>query len=118
MKREQGDWVSYRQCFGLSKADEVDLHRGLRDRNVTSYEEAMADVERIVQDSLRNAQENGRPYLMFIHGYSTSRSAQTTARSVVRGFMRSREATPFIVRAQCIQHPTVFIAKIKSRTPR
>lgn len=114
MIRQQGDWVSYRQRFGLSKEDEIDLHFGRRDRNVASYDEAMADVEQLIRDSLRKAQENGRPYVMFVHGYSTSRPGQTTARSVVRGFMRSKEATPFIVKAQCVQHPTVFVAKIRN----
>lgn len=114
MKREQGDWVSYRDRFGLSEADEIDLHFGRRDRNVASYYNAMADVEQLVRDSLRKAQENGRAYVMFVHGHSTSRPGQTTARSVVRGFMRSKEATPFVIKAHCIQHPTVFIAKIRN----
>jgi hypothetical protein len=43
-----------------------------------------------------------------------SRPGKTTARSVVRGFMRSKEATPFVVKVDCIQHNTVFIAKIRS----
>jgi hypothetical protein len=112
MRREQGDWVRYRERFGLLESDEVDLHFGQRDRDV-SYEEAMANVEQFVRDSLLRAQKNGRPYVMFVHGRSTSRPGQQTARSVVRRFMRSKEATPFIVKAQCIQHPTVFIARIR-----
>jgi len=114
MKREQGNWLSYRERFGLSKADEIDLHFGRRDRNVASYDEAMADVEQLIRHSLRKARENGRPYLMFVHGHSTSRPGQTTARSVVRKFMGSKEATPFVVKAHCIQHPTVFLAKIRN----
>jgi hypothetical protein len=114
MKREQGNWVGYRERFGLSKVDEIDLHLGRRDRDVASYDEAMADVEQLIRHSLRKAQENGRPYVMFVHGWSTSRPGQTTARSVVRMFMRSKEATPFVVKAHCIQHPTVFIAKIRN----
>jgi dTDP-4-amino-4,6-dideoxygalactose transaminase len=114
MKREQGNWIDYRKRFGLSEADEIDLHFGRRDRNVASYNEAMADVEQLIRHSLHKAQENGRPYLMFVHGHSTSRPGQTTARSVVRQFMRSKEATPFVVKTHCIQHPTVFIAKIRN----
>jgi hypothetical protein len=115
MKREEGNWVSYRERFGLSATDEIDLHFGQRDPRVDGqYYEVTADVEQRVQNALRKAQENGRPYVMFIHGHSTSRPGQTTARSVVRGFMRSKEATPFIVKAHCIQHPTVFIAKIRN----
>jgi hypothetical protein len=114
MKREQGNWVEYRKRFDLLVDDEVDLHFGRRDPHVP-YSEVMADVQRRVEESLRKAQANGRFYLMFVHGSSTSRPGQTTARSVVRSFMRSKEATPFIVKAQSIQHPTVFIAKIRSR---
>jgi hypothetical protein len=113
MQRDKGNWVEYRQRFGLLKGDEIDLHFGRRNRNVVSYDEAMGEVLQKVIDSLRKAQVNRRPYVMFVHGHSTSRPGQTTARSVVRGFMRSTEATPFIVKARCIQHPTVFIAKIR-----
>jgi hypothetical protein len=114
MKHEEGDWVIYRERLGLLEDDEIDLHFGQRDRNLASYDEAMADVGQLIRDSLRKAQENRRTYVMFIHGQSTSRPGKTTARSVVRGFMRSKEATPYIVKAQCIQHPTVFIAKIRN----
>jgi len=113
LKREQGDLVSYRERFDLSKADEIDLHFGPRDRNVASYDEAMANVEQLIRHSLRRARENGRPYVMFNHGHTTSRPGQTTARSVVCGFMQSKDATPFVVKAHCIQHPTVFVAKIR-----
>jgi ABC transporter substrate binding protein len=96
------------------RRDEIDLHFGRRDRNA-SYDEAMADIEQLIRESLRKAQENGRPYVMFMHGHPTSRPGKTTARSVVRSFMRSKEATPFIMRADCIQHPAVFFAKIMQR---
>ena len=113
MKNELGNWTQYRERFGLSKDDEVDLHFGPRIPG-TRYDETMADVEQIVQESVRKAQKNGRAYVMFIHGHSTSRPGKMTARSVVRGFMRSKEATPFVVRSNCIQHATVFVAKIRS----
>src|SRR5262245_19251885 len=117
MKREKGNWVSFRERLGLSKDDEIDRHFGQRDRNEVSYHEAMAKLGRLVEEHLRRQQEKGRPWAMFIHGHSTSRPGQTTARSVVRGFMRSKEATPFIVKAHSIQHCTVFIAKIRSPAP-
>jgi hypothetical protein len=107
----QGDWKVYRQSLGLAPSDEVDLHFGRRDPN-TSYNNDMAEVERIVKDALVRAQQADR---MFVHGHSTSRPGQTTARSVVRGFMRSPEATPLILRRDCIQHHTVYIAKIRPR---
>jgi hypothetical protein len=110
----QGDWKVYRQSLGLAPSDEVDLHFGRRDPNAT-YHEVMAEVERIVIDALVRAQQADRPYVMFVHGHSTSRPGQTTARSVVRRFMRSPEATRLILRSGCIQHPTVYIAKIRPR---
>jgi hypothetical protein len=115
-KRERGNWALYRQRFGLSNADEIDLHFGRRDpHEYRWYDEVMADIEELVRKALRTAQENGRSYVMFVHGWSTSRPGKMTARSTVRGFMRSKEATPFIVRAACIQHETVFVAKVKQK---
>jgi hypothetical protein len=59
----------------------------------------MAEVERIVKNALVRAQQADRPYVMFVHGHSTSRPGQTTARSVVRRFMRSPEATPLVLKS-------------------
>ena len=73
----------------------------------------MAEVTDIVQSSLAEAQRKGRQYLMFIHGKSTSRRGKTTARSQVRNFMRSKAATFLIERKHCIQHETVFVAKVR-----
>src|SRR5262249_28998347 len=112
MLRETGNWVRYRERFNLTRADEVDLHFGVRDPGVEDWD-AMEDVAKLVIQSLRNAQENQRPYLMFIHGSSTSGPGQTSARSVVRNVMRSKDVTPYIVRSGCIQHRTVFVAKIR-----
>ena len=112
---EHGDWKDYRRRLGLLTDDEINLHFG--ERTEGSYDEAMARVGKLVMDRLRKAQETGRPYLMFIHGWSTSGRGRTTARSVVRSCMRSKEATPLIVRAQSIQHDTVFVAKIKFPVP-
>jgi hypothetical protein len=111
MKRT-GGWTSFRAEFGLTRENEIDLHFGRRDLN-TSYENAMADVATLVETKLIEAQKAGCPYLMFIHGWSTSRRGKTTARSIVRRFMRSKAATPLIERSGCIQHETVFIAKIQ-----
>jgi hypothetical protein len=110
--RENGDWKLFRSRFTLEPTDEIDLHFGRRDP-WTPYGHVMADVRRLVEQSLKTAQENGRPYVMFIHGSSTSRRGKMTARSVVREFMRSPDATPFVDRKGCIQHQTVFLAKIR-----
>lgn len=108
-----GSWKQYRSQLGLSQSDEVDLHFGKRDPSRMSFREAMADVTALVAASLAEARRQGRPYVMFIHGKSTSRRGKTTARSQVRNFMRSKHATPLIDRGGCIQHVTVFIAKLK-----
>ena len=111
-QRGWGDWKQYRSTFGLSKCDEIDLHFGERDRSVP-YREVMAEVTSIIEGGLSEAQRRGRSYVMFIHGKSTSRRGKTTARSQVRNFMRSKAATPLIERKDCIQHETVFVAKIR-----
>jgi hypothetical protein len=111
-QKGSGDWTQYRSTFGLSKRDEVDLHFGRRDR-VVSYEEAMAELINIIEGGLKEAQQNGRSYVMFVHGKSTSRKGKTTARSQVRSFMRSNAATSLIERKHCIQHETVFVAKVR-----
>jgi hypothetical protein len=111
-QREHGDWKQFRSRFSLSSSDEVDLHFGERDQNIP-YDEVMDEVISIAEGSLKHAQERGREYLMFIHGHSTSRRGKTTARSQVRKFMRSSCATPLIERKHCIQHHTVFVAKIR-----
>jgi hypothetical protein len=112
-QREAGDWKKYRSRFNLARDDEVDLHRGKRDRFTMSYDDAMAAVAETVRNALQDAQVRRRPYVMFRHGSSTSRNGATTARSEVRKFMRSPEATPYIDRRLCIQHDSVFVAKIR-----
>jgi hypothetical protein len=99
--------------FGLTEADEIDLHFGKRDRTRLSYAEAMAGVLNLVIAKLKEAQRNGRSHVLIIHGRSTSRRGKTTARSQVRNFMRSKHATPLIERKGCIQHDTVFVAKLR-----
>jgi hypothetical protein len=109
----QGPWRQYRSQLNLSESDEVHLHFGKRDPSSMSFQEAMAGVTDIVVASLKEARHKRRPYVMFIHGSSTSRRGKTTARSQVRNFMRSKYATPWIERSGSIQHETVFVAKVK-----
>jgi hypothetical protein len=109
----RGPWERYRLQLNLSKSDEVNLHFGKRDPSLMTYAQAMAGVTALVAASLEEARRKGRPYVMFIHGSSTSRRGKTTARSQVRNFMRSKQATPLIDRKGCIQHVTVFVAKLK-----
>jgi hypothetical protein len=115
MNSDTGNWTDYRKRFGLLPQDEIDLHYGRRDPHVR-YEDVMSGVEETVLNALRQASERGRAYIMFTHGWSTSRMGKTTARSVVRRIMRSKAATPYIVRAGCIQHDSVFVAKVRPTT--
>ena len=78
-----------------------------------TYAEAMAGTLDLVVAKLKEAQRNGRSHLMIIHGSSTSRRGKTTARSQIRNFMRSKHATPLIDRKESIQHPVVFVAKLR-----
>jgi hypothetical protein len=74
----------------------------------------MKRIREEVLETLKEAQETGEKWVMFIHGWSGSR--QTTSRSQIRGLMRSAGATPYIVRSECIQHDSVFIAAIRQKT--
>ena len=112
IQKHRGNWTDLRGLFGITRDDEIDFHFGRSDFG-TPYEKVMVEVASLVEGKLRKAQEKGRPYVMFIHGWSTSRRGKTTARSVVRAFMRSSTATPLIERAGCVQHETVFVAKIR-----
>ena len=109
----RGPWRQYRSQFSLFESDEINLHFGKRDPSSMSFQEAMANVTDIVVASLKEARRKRRCYVMFIHGSSTSRRGRTTVRSQVRNFMRSKNATTLIDRNGCIQHDTVFIAKLK-----
>jgi hypothetical protein len=111
-KEEDGDWVRFRS---LPRNKEEDFHHfEKRDPSIISYEGAMDDVRERALAVLRSAQQERLLYVIFRHGESTSRPGKTTARSVVRGLMRCPEATPFICRSKCIQHPTVFVAAIRA----
>ena len=114
----QGDWKEYRVRFHLTAEDEIDLHFGRRSAPELSYAGAMHQVEALVEERLLRARLEGRPHLMFLHGRSTSNGWKgATARSVVRGFMRSRKATLLIERKVCVQHETVFVAKVRTKAP-
>ena len=105
----QGPWSDLRK---FEPSREVDFHFDGEKRTV-DYWEAMGNIQDIVQKALVDAQRGSIPYVLFTHGCSTSRLGQTTARSVVRGFMRSPEATPLIIRKECIQHESAFLARVR-----
>jgi hypothetical protein len=111
-QKGSGDWKEYRQ---LPELVEVDLHHSERGPRQIPYYEAMDEVWGRCHGAIRDAHEQGKKYVLFTHGWSTSRPGRTTARSQVRGLMRSKEATPYVDRKRCIQHESVFVAAIKPK---
>jgi hypothetical protein len=109
---EGADWTRFRKLPG---AIEVDFHWSESGREWRPYDQKMAEVCDEALNALKRTQENGTRYIIFMHGSSTSRLGKTTARSVVRGLMRSSAATPYIVRRECIQHDTVFVVAIRTK---
>lgn len=110
-KDENGNWVEYRKLPDLL---ELDFHCN-DGYGFGSYWENMNDVADQALAALRRAQEEGKAYVLFTHGSSTSRIGKTTARSQVRKVMRSKDATPYIIRSQCIQHYSVFVAAVRPK---
>ena len=109
-KQEIGDWKEYRE---YPNSIEVDLHHSEFGRREISYEEAMRNVWEETLSALQSAYEKGLSYVIFTHGRFTSRPGRTTARSQVRKLMRSKDTTPYIIKKECIQHPSVFVAAIR-----
>lgn len=110
-KHETGDWTRYRQ---LPFAIEVDFHYSGFPREI-DYWDAMANVRAEALQALRDAHALGLGYVILRHGYSTSGPFKETARSQVRGLARSKDSTPYIIRRECIQHDSVFVAAIRPR---
>jgi len=109
-KRGTGDWKQYRK---LQPLIEVDFHYEDDEYREGSYSEAMAEIRHRAFEALKKAQHKGIRYVLFTHGRSTSRPGNATARSEIRGLMLSKEATPYIIRKECIQHEAVFVAIIR-----
>jgi hypothetical protein len=105
-----GNWTQYRK---VSPAMEVDFHYSSMGEREVPYWEAMGAVWEEALESLKKAQRTGLSYVIFRHGSSTSGPGITTARSMVRGLMRSKDSTPYILRSKCIQHHSVFVAAIR-----
>lgn len=111
-KNENGNRVEYTK---LPNIKEVDLHFN-NEPSEGSYHENMEAVRLYVLNAIKTAYEDGKTqYVLFTHGWSTSRRGKTTARSQVRKLMRSKDAAPYIDRARCIQHYSTFVAAIKNR---
>ena len=111
-QQEVGDWKRYRR---LPDVVEVDLHFSDLGPREIRYSDAMSDVWDKALQGIEDAYNNEKKYVLFRHGWSTSRLGRTTARSQVRSLMRSPEATPYIDRKRCVQHESVFVAAIKPK---
>ena len=111
-KEGSGDWTQYRR---LPSAIEIDFHDSEYGRGEVPYWVAMNQVYDRAFEALKCAYEDGIRYVIFTHGASMSRPGKTTARSEVRALMRSKEATPFVCRRDCIQHNSVFVAAIRRK---
>ena len=110
-KTESGDWKEYRN---LPKLLEIDFHPSDHEESFLPYHERMIKVWNDSLNALKRAKSEGFEYVLFTHGWSTSRLGKTTSRSQVRKLMRDPIATQYIVRRSCIQHHSVFVAKIRS----
>lgn len=116
-KYSNANWTEFRTLPGL---EELDFHRNDSEKRykdeprATFYSSDMQYVWDETLNKLRDAQTRGVPWLLITHGKSTSFGWKTTtSRSQVRKLMRSKEATPFIIRSECIQHDSVFLAAIR-----
>jgi hypothetical protein len=110
-KKFYENWVALRSIYNLGPLDELDLHFG--SRLGIDFLQAMDQNERATERAVIEAYEQQRPYLLIRHGWSTSRPGRTTARSVVRGWMRSKAATRYIDRSGCIEHEAAFLVKLQ-----
>jgi len=108
---ENSNWSEFRK---LPNHREVDFHWAVVDGTSFEHWRAMSEVGRVTLRALQEAQRSGASYLLLLHGCPMDDGdMQTTARSVIRGLMRSKAATPYIVRNQCIQHHSCFVAAIR-----
>lgn len=108
-KNENRNWVEYRQLPNINMLDFHNYTPGVGH----DYWESMQSVYERTLSALMRAQQEGKSYVLITHGHSTSRLGRTTSRSQVRKAMRSKEATPLIIRRECIQDDSVFLAAVK-----
>jgi len=112
-KKEYCNWIKYREYPDLMERDYHLSGEEASGNSTGNYYENMNNVWNDTLRHLKMAQEEGKQYLLLTHGWSTSRLGQITSRSQIRKLMRSKEATPYIVRKNCIQHDSVFLAAIR-----
>ena len=105
-----GDWTEYRKLPGCI---EVDFHQSSYGPRKIDYREAMDRVYMTALRALQDAHARGLRCVLMTHEWSTSRRGQTTARSEIRNLMRNKEASPFVIKAQCLQHDSVFVVALR-----
>lgn len=105
-KKAEGDWTRFRELPGVV---EVDLHWSDAE-HVGQTQEFFSRVKYEVLVALKEAQQEGHRYVIFRHGAGFG---YVGARTVVRGVMEKKEATPYIIRRDCIQHPEAFVAAVR-----
>jgi len=108
-KNDRRNWVEFRLLPDLV---ERDFHWS-SDKPSGDYYDNMQAVWNTALSDLIVAQRDGKKFVLFRHGWSTSGIGKTTARSQVRKLMRSKDATPYVIRRECIQHDSVFVAAIR-----
>jgi hypothetical protein len=117
-KKGEGSWTQYRAA-DVMEVDfhpcRHDCHPDDREEGHMPYWEKMATVYSDALKALEVAYESGVKWVLFTHGHSTSRPGNTTSRSVIRGLMRSKKATPYILRRLCEQHKSAFLAAIRPK---
>jgi hypothetical protein len=97
-----------------SRTMSVDFHpSSYRGDGWVPYHERESVWYSQVERGLKIAQAEGYGWVEFTHGCSTSGPFKKTARSVVRGFMRSPAATPYIIRQDCVQCESRYVARIR-----
>ena len=105
------NWVEYRK---LPNCIEVDFHWWSdTGRREIPYWEAMEQVEQAAFEAIEQAWQRGLDFVLMTHGSSTSRIGQTTARSTIRGLMRSKRVSPFVVKSRSIQDNACFIVALR-----
>ena len=115
--REGGDWVRYRRLPNLMEVDfHFNQYPGNDDYKGTCYYERMEENYQTAFAALKKAQAENYEWVLFTHGHSTSYGwSDTTTRSQIRKLIRSKDSTPYVLKSKSIQHPSVFVAKIRPK---
>lgn len=109
------NWTDFRNFEG--RILEVDYHIGSADlpddMGQQHYWYKVGAWHELSWQTLEKAQREGYDWVLFRHGHSTSRPGSTTARSVVRGILRDKASTPYILRSRSYQKSSVYMAKVR-----